>query len=124
MKMTEDERLERRRESSRKFRAKNLEKIKEYKKQHYEENSEKIKECCRNYRIKNSEKVKEGDKKYRFKNPEKIKKRAIKSRFNLQNCYIGQLLKAKGFDGEQITPELIETQRLIIKIKRKVKQSV
>lgn len=41
-----------------------------------------------------------------------------KARHELQNNYVKAKLKAKGFSDEQITNELIEVQRLILKTKR------
>ena len=41
----------------------------------------------------------------------------------LKNTYIKAKLKAKGFLNQQITPELIEVQRIISKTKRLCKTS-
>lgn len=82
-------------------------------KKYYEENSAACKEKAKNYRQKNDEKIK-------VDRP-KFKKRQIE---NLQNCYVKSLLVEKRkIDKEFISenPEIIETARLQIKIKRKLK---
>ena len=67
-------------------------------------------------------------KKYRTENKQEIKsnrpKYKKKQRAELQNCYVRELLVTKnGISKELITenPEMIETKRLQLKIKRKIK---
>ena len=85
------------------------------------------------YRLKNPEKTKISDKKtkikrvnqnkicskiYYSKNKDIILKRKNKERTNLDDSYVKQKLKRNVFIGEQITPELIELKRIIIKTTR------
>jgi len=75
------------------------------------------------YRIKNSIKINKNKIKYDLLNPEKAKERSIKAIKVLGNSYLNKCLTQKGFTKEQITPELIEVQRIIIKTKRLCKTS-
>lgn len=59
--------------------------------------------------------------KYRESNKDKIKYYGSKVTNSMPDFYIKKNLRNKGFSPDEITPELIETQRLIIKIKRLVK---
>lgn len=70
-------------------------------------NHDKISNSMRRYYLRHSENQ---------KNKSKIT--GPKARRELQNNYVKAKLKAKGFTDEQITPELIEVQRLILKTKR------
>ena len=81
---------------------------KERQKEYYKENAEQIKEYQKEYAKKNAERIKEHKKEYRK---------------NLSDGYIKQEFKHQGYPPNQITPELIEVKRLIIKTKRLCKTS-
>lgn len=134
--MTKEEKIIYQRE----WRKKNKDKVKKYLSSEYQKKS------CKNWRITNAPKVKENfnawyDKNksrysiYRQKNRNKIndrqrqfrvsnkektkeyyKKQLFLSVTELRSSYCRSLLKSKGV--KLITPELIEAQRLILKIKR------
>ena len=57
-------------------------------------------------------------KEHRKNNKEKIKQYNGKTRGDCHPCYITSNLKKQGFNKEQITPELIEENANIIKVKR------
>jgi hypothetical protein len=86
-------------------------------------NPEKVKKSRDKWKKNNPEKVKESRDKWEKNNPEKVILKHKKLRSNLVDYYVIRKLCAKGFQKNQITPELIETQRLIIKIKRLCKTS-
>jgi hypothetical protein len=92
-----------------KWRKNNPEKVKEYSKKHYEDNSEKCKENNKKWAKNNPEKVKEKAKKY--------SKEATK---NLSNAYIATRLKTPL---KHLNPQIIETRRLIILIKRELRKN-
>lgn len=79
-------------------------------------------EAYRRYYEKNKHKIIE----YRIKNKDHASKRySVYSKQRIESLtdgYVRKLLQQKGFKKEQITLELIETEKLIIKIKRKCKQ--
>lgn len=84
-------------------------------KQHYQDNKEAKKEYARAYRIKeeNLEKVKSWQSRAK-----------IRHRENLQDCYVRDLLTQKkrmSLADIESMPEIVETKRLQIKIKRKIK---
>mgnify|MGYP006898375904 CR=1 FL=1 len=97
--------------------------IKFYKKNHRKETEEEKK---RKYSIKwykkNKKKAKRKLKNWRKKNPQKRKELESKPIKNLADSYVKKLLADRGFPKESITSELIETQRLIIQIKRLSKE--
>ena len=110
-------------ESVKKWHLNNPEKIKEIQKKYYSNNTEKIKEIRKNYRLNNPEKVKENDKKWHLNNPEKLKETKKNYTNELGKGYLNSQLRSKGFKKEQITPELLEVQKIIIKTKRLCKTS-
>jgi phosphoglycolate phosphatase-like HAD superfamily hydrolase len=75
MPLTEEQKKERKREASRKYREANREKIKEANRKYREENKEKDRLRNKNYYENNREKVRERNNKYREKNKDKIKER-------------------------------------------------
>ena len=106
------------------------------------ENPEKLKKLSKTYSIKHKDKLKAKRAERYAQNPEKLKLRAEKWRIAnfehfmqaskegkrnrrkfLADSYIRDRLIQNGFPKEQITPELIEVQRLIIKTKRLCKTS-
>jgi hypothetical protein len=97
--------------------------IKFYKKNQRKETEEEKK---RRYSIrwykKNRKKAYKKTKNWRKKNPKKRKELALKPIKNLVDSYIRKLLTVRKFPKESITPELIETQKLIIQIKRLSKE--
>jgi hypothetical protein len=120
-----------------KWRKENIEKVKAKNKRYVEKNKDKIKiysaewrknnpesqrRTSSNWRKNNPEKAKEKDKRYRLNNREKVKKRKKNERDlqinELKDSYIKTQLYNKGFKLNEVTTELIEVQRLIIKTKR------
>jgi hypothetical protein len=90
------------------YREKTKSKAKEYADKYYKTNTLKAIERVNNFLIKNPNYAKESSK---------------KTVNTATDCYIKVKLKSKGFSKEQITPELIEVQRIIIKTKRLCKTS-
>ena len=89
------------------------------------EKHEKIKAKAAKWRAektKNKEKKKARLDKWRAENPEKVRTNLAKYVKNLPDAYIkNQLKQVSGVPYEHITQELIETKRLHILIKRKLK---
>ena len=129
-------------EYKRKYYLENKNKIKEKSKIYYLENSESIKKNVENYTKENIEKIAISRRNSYYKNrDERLEKRKKwyeenkeyskdkirkRNKINIDklNCvYIKKRLKDKGFTKEQITPELIEVQKIIIKTKRLCKTS-
>lgn len=92
------------------------------------ENIQFIKDINKKYALENKEKLKEYYFKYRLENKEKIteKRRSIgydkKYRADINDTYIKRQLIAQGFKTFEITPELIELKRVIIKTIRLCQQ--
>lgn len=98
-----------------KYRKKNPDKVKKWRTDWINrkpENKTKVKNYLKLY-----------SKDYGKKNNEKIKALCTYQRDELYYCYINAKLKRQGFKKEDITPELIEVKRLLIKIKRLCKTS-
>jgi hypothetical protein len=108
-------------ESIRKWQEANREIVKESNRKWRRTNHEKVKESNRKWRRANPEKVKEHISKWRRANPEKAKEYIRRRVVNCYNNYVRTNLIQAGIPSEQITPELIEIKRTIIKIKRKLK---
>jgi hypothetical protein len=115
------------------WRKNNKEKMKQYHKERYENNKEKVKERYENNKEKikqrskewyenNKEKAKQNKKEWRENNKEKAKQYYKKARNDFKPSYIIDNLKKQGFNKEQITPELIEENANIIKVKRIIKK--
>lgn len=124
------------REMNKNWRNANPERVKELKNKWYKENPEKVREMgnkwVSNNREKsraikhkweraNIEKVKIKNEKWKNDNPDKVNTARKRRRENCVDSYIKDILIAHGFPKEQITPELIELKRMIIKTKRKIK---
>ena len=77
---TDEERKERRRESSKKYQDENRERLNEQSKKWKRENKEKVRESSKKYKDKNREKIRESKKKYHDENREKIRERHKKWR--------------------------------------------
>ena len=105
------------------YRLNNPEKVKEMTKNWYLNNPEKFKEKQKNYLLNNTEKNKENCKNWYLNNIEKIKESNKKVVNELRKGYLIKRLKGKGFKKEQITPELLELQKIIIKTIRLCKTS-
>lgn len=92
-----------------------------------ENNKVKSDQIKRKWRVNNSEKVKIIEKNWRKNNPEKVKNyntiQRRKERDNCSNYYISKLLVEQGFCKKDITAELMEVKKLIIKTKRLCKTS-
>ena len=91
----------------------------------YIKNKEEIIKKTTEYQKKNKEKIKITRKTHREKNPKQYKKYSDNQKSNrkkyrdeLYDCYVKTQLIKKGFKNEDITDDLIETHKLIIKIKR------
>ena len=105
-----------------KYRAENHEKIKITKDKYYAKNREKILAKTLEWRTKNPEKVKDSYAKYYAENSEKVKAFEIRYTKELRDSYIKKQIKQQtGVPYEHITQDLIETKRLHILIKRKLK---
>ena len=89
-----------------------------YYKKYFKENKEVISENHKKFIAKNPECDRKYKKKYRLIHSDIERDYFKKSVEKLKDFYIKRNLKSKGFTKEQITPELIEVQRIIIKTKR------
>lgn len=58
---------------------------------------------------------------WKKKNPDKIKANGQSHIDNLANCYVRTKLKRQGFSPDIITPDVIESKKILIKIHRHVK---
>jgi uncharacterized Zn finger protein (UPF0148 family) len=94
-----------------------------YYKKYSEINRERLRENHKKFISKNPEANKIYKKKYRVIQSDAERDYLKKSIETLKDFYIKRALKAKGFEKEQITTELIEVQRIIIKTKRLCKTS-
>ena len=89
---------------------------------YYAKNREKILAKTLEWRTKNPEKVKDSYAKYYAENSEKVKAFEIRYTKELRDSYIKKQIKQQtGVPYEHITQDLIETKRLHILIKRKLK---
>jgi len=122
-------------ETSRKWKKENPEKVKEIARKWYKENPEKCKEYSRKWYKENPEKCKEKGVKYRENNPEKFREYMRKSykkntekckersKINIENLtdsYVSSLMKTPV---NHLNPQIIETRRLIILIKRELRKN-
>lgn len=98
------------------WREKNKNHIKNYDKDYKKNNVERVKEWKRNY-YHRVEKHNITDKK-RVLNRKSVNKAGLKRSANLTDSYINKRLKHDGFKKDEITQELIEVKRIILKIKR------
>ena len=80
-----------------------------------------IKERRKIYYNKNKLQISEIQKLWRENNPEKREEIYRKKVVDCNSYYVKEKLIKQGFKKEQITPELIELKRMIIKTKRKIK---
>ena len=99
----------------------NPDKHKEYKKKFKDENLDWQKKYNNKYYQNHKKKYKELGALWIKKNPEKLKEISLNRASNCTDCYVKGLLKLNGFKKDQITSELIELKRMIIKTKRKIK---
>jgi hypothetical protein len=86
-------------------------------------NTEKAKKHRKKYTENNPEKIKELKKKWQEANPEIVKAYSDLVVKELRDSYLKCILTKKGFKKEEVTPELIEVQKIIIKTKRLCKTS-
>lgn len=104
----------------------NTDKIKErnaiYRINHKEEYKEYNKEYHKQYKLNNADKLKSSRKQYKLTHKHKQVEFENREIFECRKHYIVKILSRKGFPLEKITNELIEAQRLIIKIKRLTNQ--
>jgi hypothetical protein len=102
------------------YRKNNIEKIKENLKKYYKNNAAKIKERSEKYRENNPEKFREKSKKYYHNNPERYKEQNKKAVQDITDSYISNCLKKPL---KHLNPQIIETRRLIILIKRELRKN-
>ena len=112
--------------AAKEWREKNKERAKELRQNWNKANKEKVleqnKKRCKKWRSNNREKANAKSREYKKKNPEKIKAGEKRRVENCSPCYIKSKLKIQGFIDNQITPDVIEEKRNIIKVKRIIKQ--
>ena len=114
--------------AAKEWREKNKERVKELRRNWNEENKltvfEQNKKRTKKWRSNkdNREKANAKSREYKKKNREIINVGERRRRENCSPCYIKGKLKKQGFLDNQITPELIEEKRNIIKVKRVIKQ--
>jgi hypothetical protein len=85
MVLTAEEKKEKKKQASKKYREENKEKIKQASKKYQEENKEELAQKRKEYREINKEKIAQRIKEYRENNPEAIKQKYIKRRSNIEN---------------------------------------
>jgi len=93
---------------------KNPEKSREY----YDNNIDSIKVRQKKYRAENKEKISKDNKKWRDDNHEYLKDLHQRKRDELQPSYVAQSMRMSVRD---LTPEILETKRNIIQLKRELK---
>lgn len=101
---------QRNKEHEKQLREANKERKHFYNLRYYQENIDKIKEQVQQYYIKNKDKYLEHCKAYNKRQSE-----------TLSDAYVVKIIKDKGFSKEDITPELIEYQRALLKLNRLIK---
>jgi len=101
---------------------KNKARIDSNNKQYYLKNKEIVTKYKKDYSLKNNYGI-NNSKKYRNNNQIKIKVYKHNMSKTISDVYARGALRQKKFTKEQITPELIEVQRIIIKTKRLCKTS-
>jgi len=115
-------------EQSRNFYRHNREKKAKYSRKRFEANRENILAHCRNFYRNNREKKIEYTKGWIQKNQERYKESLKKCRGKaikeLKNSYVKNILFKRGFSPEllQQQPEIMEATKLLIKIKRYVRE--
>ena len=107
-------------EISRKWKKENRKKVNEIARKWYKENPEKCKEKGVKYRENNPEKFREYSRKSYKKNTEKCKERSKINIENLTDSYVATRLKKPV---KHLNPQIIETKRLIILIKRELRKN-
>ena len=114
--------------AAKEWREKNKERAKETRQNWNKANKERAKETRQNWIKKwrsnndNREKANAVQRKYNKKNSEKINAGKRRGRENCSTYYIKSTLKTQGFIDNQITPDIIEEKRNIIKVIRLIKQ--
>jgi len=114
------------REREKRWVKKNAEKAKKSSDNYYKRNRDNILLRKKQHRCKNLTEYKDRAKRYRLLNKQKESDRQLNYRRNqreiLSNQYVKKCLKRSGFHCDEITTELIETKREIIKINRLIRQ--
>ena len=129
-----------------KWSLKNAERLKKYRKKYYIENKEKIKEYRKSEKVKKYNKdyhnknkddllkkmrekywqdpikSRQRVKDYYLKNKDHIRKNEKKKVQKLDDRYVKEKLKRNGYKLKDITPELIQVKRSLLKINRFIKQ--
>ena len=85
--------------------------------------------CCKNkkhkeYYKKHLKEIKEHHKKYKKEHQKEHREHNKKGKALLKNWYVKEKLIQSGWEKEDITEEIIETKRNIIKTKRLIKQGI
>jgi|GEM_PF-1689961 len=96
------------------------EKVKEFYRKWKKDYSEKVKKRQKKYYKNNSEKCMKAAGKWKKNNPEKVKENQRKTIENLTDSYIASSLRARV---NHLNPQVIETRRLIILIKRELRKN-
>lgn len=109
--------IEKELERSKKYRENNREKFLQYAKKHYKNNREKIREKAKERRKNNIEVVLKIERKSYKKNRVKILKRHEKFSKELTNSYVASQI---GISIKNCPPEVIQTKRLTILLKREL----
>ena len=112
---------ERVKELKNKWYKENPEKVREMKNKWVSDNREKSRAIKHKWERANIEKVKIKNEKWKRDNPDKVNAARKKRRLKCVDSYIRDILIEHGFPKDQITPEIIELKRMIIKTKRKIK---
>ena len=100
------------------WRTENIERMREHHKKYREENAESIASGKRRCYQAKKEYYNAKSRQYEKEHPEVCRKGIDE----LRDHYVQTCLKARGFTTNQITPELIKTERALIKLKRKIKE--
>lgn len=111
-------------ERDKKYYEKNKKRISDYRKKYVNDNKDYIRDRQKKYRDDNKELIRENKKKYDKENRAYINNRSNNNTKKLNDSYVkARLKKNLNITIEQITPELIEIQRTILKIKRKANET-
>jgi len=116
------ENREKKRAADKKYRLNNKEKISKKAHEYHKKNKEKRNTYALDRYYADHDKNKQRSLIWQRENREHYNERKSLAVKNLSTGYCTDILKQKGFPKEQITPELIEAQRALIKLKRAIKE--
>ena len=106
---------------NKKYRLEHIDEQKLRYKNYRNNNLEKTKEACHKWKSDNLEKFKEDQRKYALNNPERMLKQSRVRILELRDHYVKKCL-CQNIPKDAITPELIETKRMQIKLLRLIKE--